>query len=72
MSCELRRIKHIKYQFLSCAGSVRGGSVATMAAQKDLGAYIDPNLELPPTGSGPLDGLTFAVKDLFDVRSYID
>lgn len=41
--------------------------MATKKAGKELGAYIDADLELAPTGSGPLDGLTFAVKDLFDV-----
>jgi len=42
-----------------------------MAAAPPLGAFVpgDP-VELEPTGSGPLDGLTFAVKDVFDVAGH--
>ena len=31
-------------------------------------AYIDPDFKLEGSSTGPLQGLTFAVKDLFDVR----
>ncbi len=31
-------------------------------------AYIDKDLTVQGAASGPLKGLTFAVKDLFDVR----
>ncbi|WP_020618628.1 amidase [Paenibacillus daejeonensis] len=34
-------------------------------------AYIDRSLELAPTGSGALDGLTFAVKDVFDIAGHV-
>lgn len=34
----------------------------------DVGAFVPgPLLQVPPTAAGPLDGLTFAVKDLIDV-----
>lgn len=35
-----------------------------------LGAFSD-RLELSPTGSGPLDGLSFAAKDLFAVAGHV-
>jgi len=38
----------------------------------DVGAYLPgPQAVLEPTGQGPLDGLTFAVKDLFDVADIV-
>ena len=34
----------------------------------DFGAFVPgPRLTVAPTSAGPLDGLTFAVKDLIDV-----
>jgi Asp-tRNA(Asn)/Glu-tRNA(Gln) amidotransferase A subunit family amidase len=33
------------------------------------GAYIDPELRVSGSASGPLSGKTFAVKDLFDVSA---
>ncbi len=36
----------------------------------ESGAFVE-QLRLEPTGSGPLDGLTFAVKDLFDLKGYV-
>ncbi len=39
-----------------------------VAQDDDVGAFVPgPRLERPPLGSGRLSGLTFAVKDLFDV-----
>ena len=37
----------------------------------DLNVYA-PNgqIRIEPTGAGPLDGLTFVAKDLFDVAGY--
>lgn len=36
--------------------------------EDSVGAFVPgPRAEVAPTGSGPLDGMTFAVKDLFDV-----
>ncbi len=38
----------------------------------DLGAFLPgPRLQLSPTRSGPLDGLTFATKDLFDIEGSV-
>ncbi|AIQ11862.1 amidase [Paenibacillus durus] len=34
------------------------------------GAFIDPGLEVSPLARGPLDGLTFAVKDVFAVKGH--
>ncbi len=34
-------------------------------------AFSDAGLVLPPTGSGVLDGLRFAVKDVFDVAGHV-
>jgi hypothetical protein len=37
-----------------------------------LGAFVPGvDLRLPGRAGGPLDGLTFAAKDLFDVRGFI-
>ncbi|MCM3627980.1 amidase [Paenibacillus glycanilyticus] len=33
-------------------------------------AFVQPELELPPVGEGPLSGLTFAVKDVFAIKGY--
>ena len=37
---------------------------------KESGAFVE-QFRLEPTGSGPLDGLTFAVKDLIDLKGYV-
>ncbi len=38
----------------------------------DLGAFVPgPRTQLEPTGSGPLDGLTFVTKDLIDVAGSV-
>jgi Asp-tRNA(Asn)/Glu-tRNA(Gln) amidotransferase A subunit family amidase len=37
---------------------------------EESGAFVE-QLRLDPTGSGPLDGLTFAVKDLVDLKGYV-
>ena len=37
---------------------------------EESGAFVE-QLRLGPTGSGPLDGLTFAVKDLIDLKGYV-
>ena len=39
------------------------------AAVQEGSAFVQ-ELEVDPTGSGPLDGLTFAVKDLIDIGGY--
>ena len=39
-----------------------------MASNKSNNAFIDPDLHVKATGQGALTGLTFAAKDLFDVR----
>ncbi|WP_310550822.1 amidase [Paenibacillus glufosinatiresistens] len=33
-------------------------------------AFMDPQLQVPPTGTGALDGLSFAVKDVFAVAGH--
>lgn len=48
---------------------------SNMAAQRmnttaGGGAYIDRSLELAATGNGALDGMTFALKDVFDVAGH--
>ncbi|WP_312000936.1 amidase [Paenibacillus forsythiae] len=35
------------------------------------GAFIDPGLEVSPLARGPLDGMTFAVKDVFAVKGHV-
>lgn len=35
------------------------------------GAHVDAALTLPPSGRGPLDGLVFAVKDVFDIAGRV-
>lgn len=40
-----------------------------MAATKTDSAYVDAELEVAGAADGPLAGLTFAVKDMFDVRA---
>ena len=53
----------------ACKGfSTRAGSMASAAAKRaKSGAYIDPDLRFAGNEAGPLKGLTFAVKDLYDV-----
>lgn len=36
-----------------------------------ISPFIDETLQLEPTGSGALNGLTFATKDLFDVAGHV-
>jgi len=36
----------------------------------ESGAFVE-QLRLEPTGSGSLDGLTFAVKDLIDIKGHV-
>lgn len=38
-------------------------------ANNDNNAFIDPELHVEHSGVGPLTGLRFAAKDLFDVSS---
>lgn len=33
-------------------------------------AFVDSNLNIKPLGVGPLNGLTFAVKDVFEIKDY--
>ena len=38
----------------------------------DFGAFVPgPRARFAPLGTGPLDGLTFVVKDLLDVAGYV-
>ena len=38
----------------------------------DFGAFVPgPRMQLEPTGSGPLDGLTFVTKDLIDIAGSV-
>ncbi|MDR6726561.1 amidase [Paenibacillus amylolyticus] len=43
----------------------------TSANQDQWGAFVDATVQLPPTGTGELNGLTFAVKDVFDIQGVI-
>jgi amidase len=44
------------------------GSTHAADSPADFGAFVPgPRLIVPPTAAGPMDGLTFAVKDLIDV-----
>ena len=36
----------------------------------DVGAFTQ-RVDVAPTGSGPLDGLTFAAKDIFDIAGHV-
>lgn len=38
---------------------------------RDFGAYIDGNISLEPRTNGSLDGLKFAVKDVFAIKDYV-
>lgn len=38
------------------------------AGAKDSGAFLPAPVVMEGSGSGPLEGYTFAVKDIFDVR----
>ncbi|MGR6546052.1 amidase [Paenibacillus tundrae] len=40
----------------------------TSANQDQWGAFVEATVQLPPTGTGELNGLTFAVKDVFDIQ----
>ncbi|WP_178022741.1 amidase [uncultured Paenibacillus sp.] len=42
-----------------------------MGHNNEYGAYMDPALGVRPTGSGILNGTTFAVKDVFAVRGHV-
>ncbi|WP_329957662.1 amidase family protein [Bordetella petrii] len=43
-------------------------SLTALPFEDTVGAWVPHGrYSLPPTGSGPLDGLAFAAKDLFDV-----
>ncbi len=42
-----------------------------MELDNRYGAFIDPGLEVSPLARGPLDGLTFAVKDVFAVKGHV-
>src|ERR687889_2186783 len=60
-----------------CVGMVAGGQHGTEggvrpkeAAAVEEGSAFVQELGVDPTGSGPLDGLTFAVKDLIDIGGY--
>ena len=44
----------------------------TSLLETDIGAFIPgPRLEVAPTGSGPLNGLTCAIKDVFDIAGHV-
>src|SRR5919107_5105725 len=60
-----------------CVGMVAGGQHGTEggvrpkeATAVEEGSAFVQEIEVDPTGSGPLDGLTFAVKDLVDIGGY--
>lgn len=40
----------------------------TLERQDQWGAFVDATVQLASTGTGELDGLTFAVKDVFDIQ----
>lgn len=47
-------------------------NLSAAARLRELGALApEGDFALAPTGSGPLDGLTFAIKDLFDVAGRV-
>ncbi|KQY92113.1 amidase [Paenibacillus sp. Root52] len=43
----------------------------TSVSQDQSGAFVDATVQLPSTGTGKLDGLMFAVKDVFDIQGVI-
>lgn len=43
--------------------------MSTRSVKNDNNAFIDPELHVQHSGGGPLTGLRFAAKDLFDVSS---
>ncbi|WP_172193908.1 amidase [Saccharibacillus qingshengii] len=49
-------------------GSEKPASAFNRTEKEYGGAFVDRHVEKAPTGSGPLDGLTFAVKDVFDIE----
>ncbi|MEW5297920.1 MAG: hypothetical protein WDW36_001098 [Sanguina aurantia] len=46
-------------------------SAAGASGGAAMGAYIDAGLHIDGAAAGPLSGLTFAVKDLFDVAGHV-
>ncbi|MEW5312134.1 MAG: hypothetical protein WDW38_003784 [Sanguina aurantia] len=46
-------------------------SAAGASGGAAMGAYIDAGLHMDGAAAGPLSGLTFAVKDLFDVAGHV-
>ncbi|KAL3161478.1 hypothetical protein ABBQ32_010359 [Trebouxia sp. C0010 RCD-2024] len=46
-------------------------SMSTRSVKNDNNAFIDPELHVQHSGGGPLTGLRFAAKDLFDVSGHI-
>ncbi len=46
-------------------------SAQNRSTKDRLGAYVDPELRLSATGEGVLNGLIFAVKDVFDIQGVI-
>eukprot|EP00803_Ostreobium_quekettii_P010340 evm.model.scf_1163.3 EVM.evm.TU.scf_1163.3 scf_1163:18714-24112(-) len=53
------------------AGGASRGLSAMATSVKDCGAFIDRAVTLTGAQAGPLAGLTFAVKDLFDVKGFV-
>jgi amidase len=45
-------------------------NLSSICTVQESGAFLR-TLKLGPTGSGPLDGLCFGVKDLFDIGGYV-
>ena len=43
--------------------------MASSSGGNSNNAFIDPHLRVQHSGEGPLNGLTFAAKDLFDVST---
>lgn len=41
-----------------------------MSLDNRYGAFIDPGLEVQPLARGSLDGVTFAVKDVFAIKGH--
>ncbi|CAM3659345.1 MULTISPECIES: amidase [Saccharibacillus] len=60
--------KRLEHQAEEAAKPV---STFNRSEKEHYGAFVDRHVELAPTGSGPLDGLTFAVKDVFDIQGVI-
>lgn len=47
------------------------GGMSTRAIDNSSNAYVDPDLRVGHTTEGPLKGLTFASKDLFDIQGHV-